>query len=287
MLKWKCGFCGSENERSETCSHCGAHHENSEITQPMRSLDLEGVFFVDPDNRSFVERKTRRLSDPVSKMGCFTLIPIVMGVAGLLIMIWLVREWIIFAALNRLGVVTSGEITERYVSKDSDDGDVYYISFRYQDNGIEYTQRQSVSSSVYRSVEVGAGADVQYVANNPSVAVLAGTNDAPIAISGFALCWNAFVWAFLIGLLNTRRHNNLLAREGQIIKGEVVAASGKQDTDNDLILKVEYAFRTPEAHNLVVGTRSETRNDLNKHPLPSPGTPVLVLYRSANHHMAL
>jgi hypothetical protein len=57
-----------------------------------------------------------------------------------------------------------------------------------------------------------------------------------------------------------------------------VRCSGDRDSDGDFELEARFGFRSPQTGKWIEGKDSQTRKDLEGKPLPSPGTPVHVLY---------
>ena len=71
-----------------------------------------------------------------------------------------------------------------------------------------------------------------------------------------------------------------------VIKGQLVACSGKVDDDGDFALKLRYRFRSPSGQ-ILTGQTSQIRNDLKGAKLPKPGTRIAVYYRSDQSYLLL
>jgi hypothetical protein len=88
------------------------------------------------------------------------------------------------------------------------------------------------------------------------------------------------VFVLLVILWIVRRQRPyLLARGRRLLRGEMVACSGRADEEGDFKLMIEYRFRTPSG-SVLVHRASQIRNDLRRVPLPGPGTPVAIYYRN-------
>jgi hypothetical protein len=96
------------------------------------------------------------------------------------------------------------------------------------------------------------------------------------------LCGNLFWWAIVLGLayyvLGQRSKRQRLSREGTLIDGAIVQCSGHLDSDNDFQVKADIRFRSPQTGQWVFKTFSRQCNHLKGNSLPSPGTPIHILY---------
>jgi hypothetical protein len=99
-----------------------------------------------------------------------------------------------------------------------------------------------------------------------------------IAVIGFA-----FVSLIVVALIKTGlqslaahgKHERLLL-EGVVIDGELVEANADEVKDV-YVVRVKYRAKLPDGKG-VVREQKLCRNDLRNQPLPSPGTPVAILY---------
>jgi hypothetical protein len=92
----------------------------------------------------------------------------------------------------------------------------------------------------------------------------------------------AVIALLLLGLI--RRRGGLRTR--RMLRGQIVECTGRLDEDGDFKIKVDYRVRTP-ADKVLSGQGRLIRNDLRQKPLPTPGTPVAVYYRSDRSHRLL
>jgi hypothetical protein len=88
-------------------------------------------------------------------------------------------------------------------------------------------------------------------------------------------------------LLYAARRQKRLAAEGRMITGEIVGASGRRDSEGDFILTARVRFRSPQTRKWIERTYRPRRDDLERKPLPEPGTQVHVLYIDDRTHQAL
>lgn len=104
-----------------------------------------------------------------------------------------------------------------------------------------------------------------------------------------ALVWNIFVFGFYLSGLSLAGKRRQLEKRGELIWGEVVNASGVQDRGDNLNLTVEYRFQVPHQRRkrYMNGKIREKRNDLHQKTLPSPGTPVALLYLNRKNYEIL
>jgi Protein of unknown function (DUF3592) len=287
---WTCNFCRQENMGGETCVSCGAVRATNAQRSgapPRAKIQPDDVFLMIPDNRAFLEGKTQHLSSATKAVGCLLIFLIPFVLIGLVAIGWAVSSWYSWNAINQSGIPGTGEIVDKQISS-GDDSDTYYVSYAYTHAETSYTHKQSVDWDTYQNAEIGAQVSIKYVPSNPNIASLANKNNPPYFIAGFSLLWNLAVWSVLIGLLVSRSRDNLLAKEGQLIPGEIMTSRSLiEGEDNDFYLKVEYAFRAPVDGRLITGHSKTQRNDLRNGTLPGPGSPLAILYRNDTHHKPL
>lgn len=124
-----------------------------------------------------------------------------------------------------------------------------------------------------------------------------GTNTPPDTV------WNGTLWTlvaflfaaivigwYLSGLTMVRKRGSLQKR-GQLVWGEVIAAVGKRERSGDLSVTVEYQFTPPTRRRRrpkpIHNEDAETRNDLKGKALPTPETPVVLLYLNDKNYELL
>jgi hypothetical protein len=90
----------------------------------------------------------------------------------------------------------------------------------------------------------------------------------------------AFFTSRVIRKVRTKRR---LVRDGEVLAGDIVHCTGRtantggDDGSDYYQVTVAYRFRSPAGRELR-GKDSAWREDLERAPLPAPGTPVLVVY---------
>ena len=87
-------------------------------------------------------------------------------------------------------------------------------------------------------------------------------------------------------LVHAMQRHHHLARNGQVIQGELAASKSYTDSDNDYFIKLIYLFKSPEGK-IMEGNYNQKRNDLRNKRLPERGTPVVILYASPTNYRLL
>jgi hypothetical protein len=209
------------------------------------------------------------------------MIPFVL--VGIGVIIYATVEWSKLAQIARSSATIQAEIIDRRSGTDSDGDDYYKITYRFYVRDRAFKNERSVSASEYKGMTKGKHVPIVYARTDPTISYLQGENQSstPLFMTFFGICWNGFVFLFVGGLVVSWRTNKRLEREGVLLKGAVVEASGHTDSDNDYIVKLKYAFSAPNGRE-IVKQESHTRNDMRrgktKERLPLAGTQVAVLY---------
>jgi hypothetical protein len=194
---WTCAACGAVGNTGATCRYCGAERPAPDVVVQIDST-------ITPDQ---IHQISHNLTKParVAGLGCLLLFFLPFILVGICTLVWSISEAVNFRQLSDSGVVVDGMIEGRRVSE-GDETTSYYIAYRFDHNGITYRGEQSVDWALYNGVEAGVPTQVLYLPDNPGVSRLAGHNDPPTFLFIFAIIWNVFVWAVLIGLFfNARR----------------------------------------------------------------------------------
>ncbi|MGD8475062.1 MAG: DUF3592 domain-containing protein [Anaerolineae bacterium] len=248
------------------------------MTQP------SDFFLLDPENEAFATGTSSTL--PAGGQGCLLLFLSIFVVAGLLITYDIVRRWAHVVILNVSHTETQGQLVERWI--ESDEGATYYVMYRFVANDLAYTVEEAVAEATYHSVEEGQLLTVRYALSDPNIATIQpGRIGGLLALTGFGLVWDGLVFSFSWLLLREVLKRRKLARRGQRIAGEIVRCSGERDSDGDFALEVRFGFRSPHTGAWIEGKDSQTRKDLEGKALPSPGTPVHVLYLDEKTYLML
>lgn len=242
------------------------------------------VFLLDPDNEPFATGASSTL--PAGGQGCILLFMSIFVLAGLFMAVEIVRQWAHVVILTTSYAEVQGQVVDRWI--ESDEGATYYVTYRFVANDQVYTVEEAVAKATYHSVEEGQSLTVRYARSYPSIATIQpGRIGGLLALTGFGLVWDGLVVSFAWLLVRKIRKRCRLARRGQRIAGEVLSCASDRDSDGDLLLKVRFGFRSPQSGKWIEGKDSQTRKDLEGKPLPSPGTPVHVLYLDDKTYMML
>jgi hypothetical protein len=137
-------------------------------------------------------------------------------------------------------------------------------------------------------VEEGQSLTVRYALRDPAIATIQpGRIGGLLALTGFGLVWNGFVFSISWFLVCEVRKRRRLAQRGQRIAAEILRCSDGCDSDGDFVLEVRFGFRSPQTGAWIEGKDSQTRKDLVGKPLPLLGTPVQVLYLDDETYLLL
>jgi len=236
----------------------------------------QDVFLLNPSHENYLAGIDKSPKGGTSGCLLFFFIPFIL--AGLFIIAIAVYATYEYGLLSTEGENIRGTFVSRRISSD-DDGDSYYVTYRYVVNDQTYTNEASVSSEVYGVANNGEPLLVVYAKSDPSIATLNAPDPAlPIFLVLFSLCWNGFVGVFIFGAVNSMRRWRKLIRHGRDIEGEIMSITGETDSDGDFQVKVTYMFRSPDGLTRKEGKASHMRRDLRDELLPPVGTPVLVRY---------
>jgi hypothetical protein len=250
-------------------------------------------FLLNPDNRALMEGRVsyKHLAKDERERTArsLTLIIPLSVIVGIFLIALTVTEWQNWSMLRDSGVRTQGIIADRRIDT-SGDGTSYHIQYTYQhippySDGAPHTfiHERQVSRSFYEHVEQGMPIDVVYAPDDPTISTLDVGLSPPWQITLFSIVG---VPAFL-GIPIFLRHR--LARQNDIARrlregsskllGEVVTC--QKDLDDDVCtVTLSYRFTSPESGQVLDDTQVCKRNDLTSARMPTPGTPVIVLYRN-------
>lgn len=295
---WQCQTCGGDNERDDkTCQYCGAPRTSTRTrTAPdtrrprideqgeINRILKEKVFLVDKKNQEFLQGKRRKPAGISSGGGCgmvgMMLFISMFCAVGIGLIVGAISAYNNYRDLSNRGVVTNGQYYERYIDRDSEDGDTYYVRFAFVTNdGRQINKQQSVSRSEYDRIEPGMRMEVMYDPQNPGNAVINGTNSSGgyVFLTLFGIFWNLISWTIMLAIVFGWRRQAALVKRGKVIPGRVIASSGYYDSDNDYNIEIRYSAELPTG-GTVEKKYDRLRNDLDEKGLPPIGTPLAVLY---------
>jgi hypothetical protein len=212
-----CPACGGEwsdsriNDKDLSCRYCG-HSLSISAPEPWKAA---------PSTRSYAAEdvKTPEFLNKMStgsrilQSGCLLIFGIVWVLlstfAIVLIAVEFYQDYKITQILSSEGVQTRATITNLTVDHDSEDGYTYYVSYQYQvptkGDLAPYSGRQSVSSSIFATLEKGGKVDIVYAASQPSVSdIEANLQSNPLSKFISFLCFIGMGFLFLlVGLIVT------------------------------------------------------------------------------------
>jgi hypothetical protein len=244
------------------------------------------VFFLHTGNDAFT-RGERKKPVHYGGTGCMWLFMPMLVLLGISAAVFAVRESYSFVLLTTQRAETVGTYESRRTY--ADEGSfTYYVSYRYDVDGVTYLAEESVAGALYDSAPNGEPLRVYYAVGDPQVSSL-GVPEIwlPLFLTAFAIFWNGFLVFFIVSQLQQGRKRNELLRSGRILKGEVSEAKSYLDGDNDYCIVVKYRVQSPNTRGELEGKAEKMDNTLRGTPLPAVGTPVLVFYASDDNHELL
>jgi hypothetical protein len=155
--------------------------------------------------------------------------------------------------LKDTGDLTEGVITSRRIDEDSE-GDTYYVTYKYtaplpQGDRQQFSHEESVSSSLYESLEPETRVQVRYARANPEVAELEQEFGPPaywiLLMSGMGGLFTLIGLFMMSNGLRSIGKAGQLARQGQVTQGLVVDRWTEKDSDGDTVYVVAYRFNAP------------------------------------------
>ena len=244
----------------------------------------DGLFLLDPANRSILARERR---DSVRRKrrgrGPFVLATaLVVVMATLWALAWpALVDWY---RLRESGIGVAGTITalER-------DGGAYRVAYRFETahdtEPVGHTGAQSVTAAAYNGMSAGDSVTVTYWPDDPAVAQIDAPSPdhtlrdrmamAAMAIGGVAL---------LLASLGLVLRQTARPPRQRVVKGIIVACTGRADADGDFKVRVQYRFVSPLSGKTLTGQKRRIRNDLRDAPLPDKDAPVAVYFGSDRHY---
>jgi hypothetical protein len=248
------------------------------------TISISDIFLFNPTHKNFLLGTSRKL-EPLSAFssGCTTLFMLPFVLAGIGVIMFAAAEWGKLVQISRSSVTAQAEVIDRRSGTDSDGDDYYKVTYRFYVDDRVFKNERSVSSGEYNGMTKGKRVSIVYARSDPSISYFEGENriSLPLLMTFFSVCWNGFIFLFIGGAAVNLFKNRRLEREGVLLKGTVVDASGKEDSDNDYNVNLKYAFSTPNGRK-IVKQESRVRNDMKKgktrERLPMAGAQVAVLY---------
>jgi hypothetical protein len=248
----------------------------------------EGVFFLDPDNRSYLlgSRPWYYVGTGPATAGCSLIILFVVPALGVAVLWYMISTKLEWRSFRQKGVPVTARIVDlnSAVGHDADGDPVesYKLTYAFEvpegGGGKRYQRQLALREGDFNRLRGQETVDVLYRPNDPSFSRLRSeipsTDWTQADLAGGLGCGALPILVAVLALLTERGRRQRLA-DGRILRGEVVKCTGAYDDDKDFRVELTCRFRTPGGREVEV-TRRAQRNDLSPARLPAPGTPVLV-----------
>jgi hypothetical protein len=235
----------------------------------------DDVFLLDPRHAPFVNGESPYLHD--IQLSWFQRLTIFGLVAASLFLAWSA----IFADDNETVVYqVEADVIAREITG-TEFNPRYQLTYTYTDHeGDMHTVERIVEEAIYDRTAVDPRLTVEYedgrnqraepISPEAEFANLSPTLLVLIALI-IGIVWSGYFW-----LLRPQRINDTLTSHGQLCDGRLENI-WPTHAGRDYIVNVKYKFDTP-AGKLLVGYDDGVRQDLQSNRLPTPGTPIRVLY---------
>jgi hypothetical protein len=266
----------------------------SSVETPVSQLaPVDQLYLLKPKNRAFVEGRSRRLANRSQLFGLiFT--------AGLLVFMLIMAigsaKTYLDGTKMTTNPVTQAAIVDRWTSSTAK-STTYYVSYQYSVPGIDkvFQNQVRVSAAMSRQLNPNSTIDVHYNPENPQISQIAGDEALiflrqdtliPIAVCSVSV---VLIAIFLVVLskqeLKERRRLGRLAAQGKLIPGKLLSAktrvlsAGTRQllSHNKREIIVSYSYLSPKGEEKTRQARWQRRS-LKEPVLPTPGTPLAVLY---------
>lgn len=303
---WRCTYCDTEGNTSQTCPNCGAerHYSGSPTIQPLApdapppAGTMKGPrwtyddvpFLYNTYHRDFLLSRKNHLNT-TRGYSCFLVILAVILVGVLVVSaLVVIPGWRDTQTLEANGVVTLGTVEDHEISESDDSGDTYYLTYSFWVNGTDRYQKEvRVNYTTYSYYPIGGEIEVRYLPANPANSELAHDDSEHnarrnrVIIAIVVLVVSGIVGVFAMEM---RGREQRLAKQGRVLRGEVLECSAHEDSDDDLQVRLRYRFVTPQGREIIKRDNRQA-NHLKGERLPRPGDPVAVLYVSDKHFRML
>lgn len=280
---WLCIFCGADNSGA-SCTTCGRERSlqhDVEPEVPQQPGSFSDVFLLHPSNANFLHgQPNARLSSGRSSR--LILLPVL--AITLFVMFLVYTEWRTFYMLSTTGQLIQGQYTgKRSSMTDNDSSPVYYAGFRYEVDGQSFEGDHQVIYELYERIETGAPVSILYAPSDPSIARIEEAHGLyfPAIYTLIIILLGLAGWRLFNNTVIGRRQDVELARDGRLVRGELVSISGRaRDDKSRYRVTAKYRFQPPDGGEPVVATWRTLRPDLRRTGLPEAGRPVMVLYKN-------
>lgn len=258
------------------------HEGKSTVSSPPSSPPTPALLLLNPSHRPVLAGDRRPLVPNLPGLGCLLLFFLPFFAVGIYMPFSCGRSWMIEQKIKANPVrVTAQVLGTRTAS--GDDSDTYYVKYRY----LGHEREAAVSPAEQTRAGQSGTIDVVYCQSQPELSRAVKERRTSL---GFVILWSviwdgALLLLTLSGVFSLLRTGRLIAR-GQLVGGIVTGARSRLDSDDDLVLTLDYRFQSP-AGQPVDAQLSVIRNEYKKQELPAAGTPVAVLYADPGTHQVL
>jgi hypothetical protein len=250
-----------------------------------------GVFFLDPDNRAYVEgtRPWYYVGTGPATAGCSLTLLFVVPLVSVPFLWYLIATQLELRSVRQNAISVSARIVAldtTVVGKDADGDPVEGQTLKYAfeapegEDGRRYERQVNLSGAQFTRLQGRQTVEVIYPRGDPSSSrMLSEVPGADWGVAEVGLLGCGGVLPILVPILVVlcERGRRQRLAGGNVLRGEVVTCAGEYDDDNDFMVTLTCHFRTPQGREVEL-TRRAQRNDLSPERLPAPGTAVLVRY---------
>ena len=174
----------------------------------------------------------------------------------------------------------------------------YSITYQFSAPAVNgtlttYTATENVYYETYRQYPPNPEyLPVLYLASNPAVNMIATDSsnyDGAIWIMKLCIVGELIGFAFLYIFWRRMRNWERLGRDGVLLTGVLQVASGRWISGKGAHyeVKIAYTFADPQTQEPYSKNITLSRNDLRNVPLPTPGTPLYVIFLDKYNYQLL
>lgn len=253
------------------------------------------LFLLDPRNTDFAAHKARRLYSRVTD-GTLTTIASILSFLGLVTLTLVIGGWGNQYDLDqfaRSGKTVVGRITHHRSVSEAQSKYVtvtHYLAYEFEaetpgSDAIQHFTREQAVDSLFE-LKDGDNIPIRYLPTNPAVSMIEGSqraNYTPI-IAGVIF----LVILLLVAGRTFQEYfrGQALEARGQVIFGQIDQIKGGVDHRGHYHVNIVYHFRCPQGSK-IDNNVFRMCDQLRDKPLPSPGTPIAVVYLNAAFYRIL
>jgi hypothetical protein len=247
-------------------------------------------FLLDERNHAFVQGQIARPPANTGRVaiGCFTIFLIPFVLAGLGMLAFTVYTWSTWFSFSFNAQPATAVVTAKEIDDDGEDTS-YSIEYRYSTpNDRTFNGRASVSRDRYSQMGEGQQIAIEYLSNSQSSSRLADENHIgmPLFITAFSVIWNGFIGLVFTAMIAGAWRAHRLRSQGQLRPAEIISYKAELDSDDDLMVTLEYRLISPDGR-VILGKDRGTRNLRKGKPEPVCPAPAAALYIDEKTHELL